>query len=241
MLGNPAPRPPTDDEIRDVLSPWRPQKLRRIALKHLQMNESGRSWVFLRTYYGGGEADDLKLREWLDLDKYSGGPGIRPEDEWWVVLDDAELFGFDDDWQRAYNVFPELAAPHVDRALTDEEAEDVRDLVRDMGEEVEDEVIEEEILWNAARRSSWLVVMDREAFEAPEEGLGFILCDRKGNVVKDSLIAVDGFDTWRLYIDVKGARELTPEWGGGAVGRKYKTRGEIMLELMARVKAIWDE
>ena len=124
-------RVPTAAEIASILGPWRSQKLRRIAAALLG-SRADRCYL-LRTYYGGSEADDIKLRTWLDLqpavgDKYQIVP---PWHEWFCVLDDPELFHFGDDWQEVYDVLPELAAPEADRRFTDANAESAREEAKD--------------------------------------------------------------------------------------------------------------
>jgi hypothetical protein len=120
QLASPPSRAPTASEIAEILAPWRPQKLRRIAAAHLgQVGVAGftrqAKWdihfYILRTHYGGGAADDARLRSWLD--QGSEGPEIEPEDEWFTVLNDAKLFDFGDYWQEVYDVFPSW--PHQNR------------------------------------------------------------------------------------------------------------------------------
>ena len=64
LLVSPMSRIPTDAEVAEILSPWRPEKLRRIAAAHLASHTE--SYYILRTHYGGGAADDARLRGWID-------------------------------------------------------------------------------------------------------------------------------------------------------------------------------
>ncbi|KAK0641768.1 hypothetical protein B0T16DRAFT_461800 [Cercophora newfieldiana] len=228
---------PTPSEISTILLPWRPQKLRRIAQQHIQGH--GYHYIFLRTHYGGGESDSAKLRGWLDQGGWPNGVEIRPEDEYFVVLDDEELFDFGDDWQRVNMVLPEVAAPGADRRFGEGSVEELRGQFEEggTGGSEDEEDLEDRIRVSATIGAVWLVVVDEEAFETGE--LGLMIRDKKGNVVKDSLIKAEGdaFDTFYLYCMVKGAYECTAEWGNGAVGRKYRSGGSIMRELKAQIKA----
>lgn len=227
-------RVPTASEIADILEPWRPHKLRRIAAAHLA--GSPHHFYFLRTYYGGGAADDAKLRAWLDLDDMEGA-GIDPDNEWFSVLDDPDLFDFGDDWQQAYSVLPELAAPQADRRFKD--IKDARDWARDQmaPEEPEDEQYENAIMLQATAGVMWLLVLDEEAFET--EQLGLILRDQKGNPVKETTItANEEIGAFYISVSVQGMLPETGYWEHAAVGKKYRTRGKILRKLLPLVKEV---
>ncbi|KAK3292205.1 uncharacterized protein B0H64DRAFT_445162 [Chaetomium fimeti] len=236
LLASPPSRLPTETEIAEILEPWRPQKLRRIAAVYLVENSAIYTWCFLRTYYGGGAADDAKLRGWLDLDECESA-GINPEDEWHAVLDDPGLFDVGDDWQQVYAVLPELAARESDRRFTDELVEEARDWAtshKQPGEEVDDEEYGDCIMRLATIRSAWLLVLDKEAFETGE--LGLILRDAKGIPVKETTIKPENLDYYYVLSAIKGMITETEYWIGVEVGEKYRTHGEIMRQLLPRVK-----
>lgn len=232
LLSSPTTRVPTDAEIADILEPWRPQKLRRIAAAHLAGSPD--HYCFLRTHYPGGAADDAKLRTWLDLGLFEGA-NIESGNEWFSVLDDAELFAFGDDWQQVYTVLPELAAPEPDRRFTDKDAEYARDMARDLAqpEEPDDELYQDEIMLHASIGTLWLLVLEEEAFETEE--LWLIVRDKKGNPVKETTIRPNELGAFYIS-NQRGAMSESGYWQEGAVGKKYRLRGKIMRKLLPMVK-----
>ncbi|EAQ88287.1 hypothetical protein CHGG_04906 [Chaetomium globosum CBS 148.51] len=236
LLASPPSRIPTEAEIAEILAPWRPQKLRCIAASYVVPNSGFHQWLILRTYYGGGAADDAKLRDWLDLDECEGSQ-IQPEDEWHSVLDDPALFDVGDDWQRVYTLLPELAARVPDRRFTDWHVETVRNFAamhKKPGEGVDDEEYEDLIMRYAVMGSAWLLVLDEDAFEAGEFGL--IMRDAKGNPVKETTIKPDHLQYFYVAYAIKGSIYESEYWQEIAVGERYWTGGKIMGELLARVK-----
>ncbi|KAL2133699.1 hypothetical protein VTI74DRAFT_1875 [Chaetomium olivicolor] len=220
LLASPPTRIPTAAEIAEILSPWRPQKLRRMAAALLA--GSREHYYFLRT--------------WLELDME--GPDIFPENEWFCVLDDAELFNFGDAWQDVYDVLPELAAPDADRRFTNEHVEWARSTATDLIESephVHGEEHYEDAIMQIATigEPPWLIVLDEEAFETEE--LGLILRDKKGNPVKETVITPNELGAFYMA-DARGASYSGGYWRHAAVGRQYQTRGEIMRKLLPLVK-----
>jgi hypothetical protein len=106
-------------------------------------------------------------------------------DEWFVVLDDPDVFDFGDGWQGAYRVLPELAAPKAKRWRADECALDVsyslQEEVDSLSETDRDKEVEEQLRINASYGGIWLLVLDREAFETDLFALK--VRDEKGNVI----------------------------------------------------------
>ncbi|KAK4151602.1 hypothetical protein C8A00DRAFT_45223 [Chaetomidium leptoderma] len=232
LLASPPWRVPTATEITEILEPWRSHKMRRIAAAHLEPY-CPHSFYILRSYYGGGAADDARVRAILDLGDH--GPDIYPENEWFCVLDDKELFNFPDDWQEVYSVLPELAAPRPDRRFT--EIATARDLARitPISQEPEDEDYEDAIMFCATAGVMWLLVLDQQAFETNE--LRLILRDLKGNTVKESTITPDeAIGAFHTSVDINGMLGELDYWVFGTVGKKYRTRGKIMRELLRAVK-----
>ncbi|KAK4097135.1 hypothetical protein N658DRAFT_500813 [Parathielavia hyrcaniae] len=172
-------------EVAEILAPWRPQKLRRIAAVHLGLAgfraRPRPHFYILRTHYGGGAADGARLRSWLDQGA-DVGPDIALDEKWFSVLGDIELFGFRDCWQAVYGVLPELAAPKPDRRFTDQDVEWAQEFAADLVETKPDES-EEEHYADATRQVAaadgppWLIVVDEEAFSA--EDLGLIFRDKR--------------------------------------------------------------
>jgi len=232
-------RTPTADEIANILQPWRPQKLRAIASQQSKSFLSGLEFYFLRTYYGGGEADDATIREWLDMDRNSGE--MNPDNEWWQVMSDAELFNFDDDevwddWRQVYDILPELAVGGQDRRFTDDDVDTVLEILQYRAPEggaIEDDY--EAAIMETAAKGIWLLVLDRLAFETGE--LRMIFRDLKGNVVKEGSIDAEELDDLAIY-RFRGAESESPSWLGAGVGKRYGPKGRIMKELMRRVKSV---
>ncbi|CAI4215994.1 unnamed protein product [Parascedosporium putredinis] len=190
-------------------------------------------YYFLRTHYGGGSDDDAKLEEWLNQDPCEGVE-LNPEDKWWVVLDDAELFDFGDDWQRVYKVLPELAAPRARRGFTSDAIREIYDFATMHGEADEDDY-EDAIRCDAACAVAWLLILDEEAFREGE--LGLMFRDSHGNVVKDSSIKPDQLRELYIY-NFRGAQRESSFWLDAAIGKKYKTRGKIMRTILPQVMAL---
>lgn len=229
-----------EELIHTVLEPWRPQELRRIAERYIAHNEQlGGELVVLRTYYGGGNVDDEKLRAWLEeadpFDESLGGRNNR----WWRVLDDATLFGVsqEDGWQSVYNVLPELASPHSRRAFGDDDVEAVKELVFAAAgdeQEPEEDDYEDAVMAVVATSAVILLVADQQAFEEGEFGLVFQ--DKKGNIIRQGTINPTEVQNL-LHYNSRGALFESEYWLDAAVGKKYKTRGEIMRSLLPVVMA----
>ncbi len=80
------------EQIEAILAPW------RLRHQHCTVRSPTEGFYFLRTHYtrdAAGTAEDAKLRKWLGIYDCDSGLDLRPEDEWWVVMDDAELFACD--------------------------------------------------------------------------------------------------------------------------------------------------
>ncbi len=241
LLASPPTRVPTAAEIADILEPWRPQKLRRIAAAHLLNHWS--PWFVLRTHYGGGEADDTKLRTWLDAEgDFADDPAIvSPGHEWFCVLDDPELFDFGDYWQEVYDVFPELAAPRADRRFTDDDVKEAREEGKywiTHGSEwdcmTDDERYQEAIMQRAVDKygAALLLVLDKDALDAGECGL--ILRDKKGHPVKESEIDPGGLQ--EFIARSERGMFFEGHWEHGRPGYKYRLHGKIMRKLLPLVK-----
>ncbi|KAI2608181.1 uncharacterized protein GGS25DRAFT_263950 [Hypoxylon fragiforme] len=228
--------PVSSDFVRDILAPWRPQKLRRIAQRYSDGNMIS-DFILLRTCYRDNNADDAKLRDWLDEDTGEGF-SISADDEWWLVLDDAALFAFDDgedededSWKQVYDVLPELASLGAQPVPVD--LDYVREMATMHNSEPEQEDYEFWIQENAAS-GKWLLVLDQYAFETDE--LGLVFRDARGNVVRWSRIKADMLGD--LFI--RWSRGMLPEtnyWLDGDVGEDYETNGRIMRELLPKVMA----
>ncbi|KAH8196859.1 hypothetical protein TruAng_008972 [Truncatella angustata] len=173
--------PPTSDQVRHVLQPWRPQKLRKIAqhLLHYRSNDL----VILRTHYDDDGTENEWLSEWLERDKeqdmlYGFG------EEWWRILSDRALFNFGDEWRDIFLTLPELVGRYSSHS---------QGLQKSIGpawiaeaRNAEDCVDEVQFLSYVGQ--SPLLVADRDAFE--EEVLRAIFLDSYGNVVRYSEVRI---------------------------------------------------
>lgn len=226
-------RNPSEKEVSGILQPWRAQELRSIAQQHNERDPYG-CYFILRTYYGGGEADDAKLQEWLDQDP-SQGFEIAEHDRSWQVLDNAALFdvcGDDgDNWQRVYHILPELAAPCRERPPPSD-FDFVREMATMYNDAPEDEDFEFWIL-TMAITGNWLLIADRDAFENDE--LRLVFRDNKGNVVKESRIRPDELGELSLR-RLQGSIHESEYWLDGEVGEDYQTGGQIMRGLLHRTR-----
>jgi len=238
----PAAEPiaPSPEQIATILAPWRPQRLRRIAAKHGAVLRPEGEFYFLRTHYAGGAADDARLRAWLDLDECQG-VALPRADEWWVVLDDAELFTQPDGaWMAVYDVFPELAAPRTGRLLLGNDSSSMMESIRDrVGWMLsEDEPVEEEHWAEAVRETlsifgNNLLIVDQRAFETGE--LGLVFRDAKGNVIRHGRIKPDQLNEM-VVDDSRGALSESGFWLDTEVGEKYRLEGEIVRDIVRLAK-----
>ncbi|KAH8891137.1 hypothetical protein GQ53DRAFT_794319 [Thozetella sp. PMI_491] len=227
-----------EEVVQSVLVPWRVQQLRRVAEKYVtQSNQLFDELVVLRTYYGGGAADDEKLRDWLEqadpMEDAFGGV----DDRWWRVLNDATLFDMgSENWSRVYEVLPELAASSHHRAFSNKDIDATQELVLAKGDEaeLEEDDYEDAIMGIASASSGMLLVVDQKAFENEEFWL--IFRDKKGNIIKEGTIKPDEVQYLREY-NSRGALWESEYWLDAAVGKKYKTRGEVMQALLPLVMA----
>lgn len=242
---------PSQEEIALILEPWRSQKLRSIAAKHLKpgelkLGESFFGFYFLRTNYAGGEADDAKLMDWIESSRDEGLPSMDPDDEWWKILSDAEVFNVDDDedwddWRKVYDVLPELAAPGMQRGFTSSDISEVRQALEDRfgsAEAVEAGACEddyEDAIMEMAAVGKWLIVLDKLAFETGE--LRLLFRDGKGNVVKECGIEVEELAELVNHCERLSLGDSGWFLGAGT-GRRYGPKGRIMRELLQRVKEV---
>ncbi|KAF0636538.1 hypothetical protein FPSE5266_08052 [Fusarium pseudograminearum] len=226
--------------IQTVLVPWRSQKLRRIAEKYDPRNPLFDTLVVLRTHYGGDS--DEKFSRWIgdacdafdDMDP--DGDLFGPSDErWWRVLDDASLFDMaPHEWQNVYTILPELAASALRRDFNDNDVEEAKELVSSICDSREPEDDYEDAICAIAKVGFWLVVVDKDAFE--DEELLLVFIDKKGNVVRQTAIAPVDLPHLPHYI-LRGSITESGFWRDAEVGKKYKTRGEIMCAALPLVMA----
>ena len=229
-----------EELIRTVLVPWRQKRMRLIAEKYAGPTElsgqSGQPLIVLRTYYGGGAADDDKLREWLEeVDPYDEALGGR-SNHWWRVLNDPALFDMGSEpWQSVYYVLPELTVPSSSRSFTEEDLAYIKELAHQLETEREpDEEDYENAVMEAALGMGFLLIVDEQAFDDDEFGLVFR--DSKGNVIKEGPIKPEEVQ-YLFHYHARGALFESEYWLDARPGKKYKTGGEIMRTLLPVVMA----
>ncbi|KFA48101.1 hypothetical protein S40293_08368 [Stachybotrys chartarum IBT 40293] len=230
--GSAEPDARQQELIRSVFMPWRNSEVRQIAHKLVAIcKQLSGELILLRTYYGGGAADDDRLRAWLDqADPFDESFGRR-DDHWWRVLDNAALFDMSaEKWEAIRNVLPELAAPRLDRTFNQGDVDDVQKLVLPAaGDEEPDEDSYKEAIMNVAAVGHYLIVLDQEAFE--DEVFLLVFQDKKGNLVKQGSIKPAEVQNLLQYAS-RGALHSSEYWLDAEIGSKYKTRGQVMRALL---------
>ncbi|KAK0673557.1 hypothetical protein QBC41DRAFT_311055 [Cercophora samala] len=245
---------PTRQEITTILQPWRPQKIRAIAAKHLSFAKpcpdfEKEGFHVLRTWYHGGKDDDEKLEKWLGYDELKGlsegeveerflqrQPGskmrMQPKSRWWMVLDDKEVFDVedednDDDWLAVYKVLPELAAPLMKRELS---MFDILDSLRVSGTpyprrtEPSQEQYEDAILEASSGYLRYPLVILDQ--EAFETDQMYLVWrDHRGNVVKDIRADISGLPVLQAELPRNPAYDIKL-WVEACFGRQYNIHGK---------------
>ncbi|KAJ6038312.1 uncharacterized protein N7446_005122 [Penicillium canescens] len=186
LLDERPPRMPTPEEISLILHPWRSDNVIRRKAYYMSKDSV---LVFLRTHYD--PEDDGKVNEWVyETDLFE-------DNSWWACLNDPHLFNFGSNWQRVYEIMPEVAsfvdrtqrfAPsrelHCFRASlkknppTKEQkaAHECIDKRRKMSEESENRLRDINI-------AAYIVIADQEAFRS---GLLRLLClDDRQNIIRE--------------------------------------------------------
>ncbi|KAF5554090.1 hypothetical protein FPHYL_8520 [Fusarium phyllophilum] len=209
--------------ISTVIFPWRLQKLRAIAKKHLPGNDLYGKLIVLRTYYG--EASDERFRRWV-YDAAAAFAEDNPlgdlfgdvDDHWWRILDDASLF-----------------ATELCRTFNDGDVAEVKEEVTAVvtSREAEEDDYEDAIA-HVAISGCWLLVFDRESFE--DEEVLLVFRDKRGNVVRQSSVKPEDLEYIPHYI-MRGSITESGLWRDAEVGEKYKTKRKIMREILPRVMA----
>ncbi|KAK4449777.1 hypothetical protein QBC34DRAFT_462297 [Podospora aff. communis PSN243] len=205
---DPKFRVPTEEEVRTILEPWRPQRWRFAAAKiHRERYDNS---IWLRTYDPEDEEiGNKKIVEWIAVDK-NWDPNFQDWDLPWRILDDPAVFSFGDEWQRVFDVIPELATTDSgDRSFSphsypDELAEErlkLRECVAEQeGLEARIQAAQYslpaiELQYHAV--ASFLVVVDKEAWEQNRFKLFWL--DAHGNVVRESTVAPERVAEIRVH------------------------------------------
>lgn len=159
----------------------------------------------------------------------------------WCVLNDAAVFNLSDEWDKVFDVLPELAGPvqGYKRGITlgTDEVQQLRATIQ----AAEDQEAEAEtgagMQLQVKAVTTFLVVVDLEAWDTKR--LRLLYLDSKGNIVRQSRIRPeDVFETRHQWIGRKfrdgnwWLNEYDDEsWlrhePGGTLGDKYRAHGTL--------------
>ena len=90
----------------------------------------------------------------------------------------------------------------------------------------------EDAIFECAANSGYLLVLDEDAFET--DTMRLLFRDGKGNIVKEAEFEVPlDFEELEHRI-LWGSMRESALWQDADVGKKYKTKGEIMMPLLDR-------
>ncbi|KAK8050309.1 hypothetical protein PG994_012039 [Apiospora phragmitis] len=245
-------RVPTEQEVRDVLAPWRPLRWREAAL-HLWRDRDDEE-IWLRTQYGPDS--DEKFQRLREADE-DCDPAFEEDCRSWTVLDDKALFA--DDWSAALDILPELVGPtagwdaHNHRHLgRPDELEPLRRELRDSvasalrlegqgndAAQLKTDDVEAGggMALQAHVVATFLFVADAETFVT--EQLRLLFLDARGNIVRETRVPFE--QTWEMrdgwnagkfrdsnfWLDRDRSELGVQNDPGSILGEKYKISGEI--------------
>ncbi|KAJ6022826.1 hypothetical protein N7499_008145 [Penicillium canescens] len=227
---------PTVEEIDTVLRPWRSDELRQ---KAWQILESGNAVpIFLRSYYN--PEDDEKMEEWVDASEEFRNQA------WWACLNDATLFNFGFDWQRVYDIMPEVAGPVSDAGYTRYPSPEIVEMSRTQfrtslrktkqsephrWREDPDRFIEFEaadLLRTVA--AAYILVADQKAFETGGQ-VRLIYVDGKRNVIQETRVEADAQTITDVIMDWDQLNLPPDLWEEGTIGDRYRVNRDLGREL----------
>ncbi|KAJ0361675.1 hypothetical protein COL26b_013649 [Colletotrichum chrysophilum] len=206
-------RIPTTEEVREILQPWRPDKIRKIADQLL--HETCDNLVVLRTCYDS-EGGDEKMQQLITQEEDADGMGFLHEELWWRYLDDRELFDFGDDWSRVFDLLPELVG-HSGRRRSIEPAK--------LAEARASENPEDDIQYLALSDRP-LLIASRDVLESDDEPeYEVVFLDGYGNPVRYSSVGPE--DMMYLRMAPQRGMQLSQWWADGDVAEPYEADGEM--------------
>lgn len=228
-------RIPTAEEIDIVLRPWRSDVLRQ---KAWQILESGNDApIFLRTHYD--PVDDRTMEQWVSASEE------LENQAWWACLSDATLFNFGANWQRVYDIMPEVAGPVSGSGYKRYPSPEIVEISRSQFKgslrktkqnepnrwrEDPHRFIELEaahLLRTVA--TTYFLIANQEAFETGR--LRLVYVDGKRNVIQETRIEPDGQTITDVIMDWDQLN-LPPElWEEGTIGDRYRVTGDLGREL----------
>jgi hypothetical protein len=213
----PVSREPTETEIREILEPWRPAKLRKTA------SYIWRRWdyqlIILRTYYDDEGDGDGKMQEWLETDEEED-MFFDPDSLWWRILDDRDLFNFGSNWEAILGILPELVGR---QGLALQARPKMKP--KQVAEALQAEDPTDELQFLAFNGPTPLLVADKEAFE--ENLLRVIFLDAYGNAVRYSEVKPKDM-AWLKQDGEEVRLQGSSWWQNGEVGDEYEEDGDMM-------------
>lgn len=237
----PMERVPTVEEVRDILAPWRPPYVRQAAL-FIWKNHDDEAFR-LRTHYGDG---DDKFTQWREIDE-DMDPRFEEDLVPLLFFDDPQVFNFGENWERIFDILPELAGPEQGYTRAIAEGRLYEDFLalqqKALQQKLRENVIraedkEEEIECGVGQDlqfmavEAYLIVADREAFETDQ--LRILYLDARGNIVRHSRLPPEEVAIAREKWNAGKFRDsewwIEERWSskpGSIIGEKYKARGEI--------------
>ncbi|KAI6779879.1 uncharacterized protein J7T54_001967 [Emericellopsis cladophorae] len=183
-------RQPNGEEVRMILEPWRPNRLRKVARMLLDLqNRYQYEPMFARTWYAVGSADEQKMRGFLADSSLTSEPPVNEEDYWWRVLNDESLFDVGEDWAQIYDILPEVIKVKTDRSLKPDMGHIISELdkTRSHGQSRLERVADA-VQYEAFSGTS-VVLFDKTFFESVQAQL--VLLDNKGHQIRCSRIVAD--------------------------------------------------
>ncbi|KAB8237921.1 uncharacterized protein BDW43DRAFT_321108 [Aspergillus alliaceus] len=227
----PLPRTPTEEEINAILRPWRSADLRRRAW-HIYTNVTDEP-IFLRTHYN--PEDDEKMDHWACVSE-------EFEDQaWWACLNNAQLYNFGSDWQRVYDILPEIAGPSAEGPVSLDNLSSTRSHFKTWLSEAKRIELEH---WKKdphryievkaagllrAVTTRYILLADQEAFET-DGRLRLIYLDNKRNIVRETRVDADGqtiTDIIMAWFELTDPSEVED----GITGDRYRVTGDLGREL----------
>ncbi|KAJ5985571.1 hypothetical protein N7522_012767 [Penicillium canescens] len=193
---------------------------------------------FSRSYYN--PEDDEKMEERVDASEEFRNQA------WWACLNDATLFNFGFDWQRVYDVMPEVAGPVSEAGYTRYPSPEIVEMSRTQfrtslrktkqsephrWREDPDRFIEFEaadLLRTVA--AAYILVADQKAFETGGQ-VRLVYVDGKRNVIQKTRVEADAQTITDVIMDWDQLNLPPDLWEEGTIGDRYRVNRDLGREL----------
>ncbi|KAJ5707151.1 hypothetical protein N7488_006952, partial [Penicillium malachiteum] len=215
---------PSSNDIDTIFRPLRFDKLRKAALR---VHGSCHVPLILRTYYNSDKAersvDDIRFAEWIRLDE------LLADEADWACLDDPELFDFGDQWERIFELVPELTS-HPS-------SEDYLKTVRPKFPPLDSEISPSDIHFTCT--ANHLIILDLEAFETGHACI--VYPDNRRNIVRQTRFEIVHGCFEEILLDWFDIVLTDWLWEDSEVGEKYRVDGEFGQEIYQLTAADWED